>query len=93
MNIAIAWYQKDEWEKMKALSVDPDDLDDDYESWKINANTLIATLRESGVIAQKVSVKADRLLQWCQQQGKPLNGEARSGYAAFLLEQRHNRKS
>lgn len=93
MNIAIAWYQKDEWIKMKALSADPDALDDDYESWKKKANALIVTLRESGVIARKVNVQADKLLQWCQQRGRPLDGEARSGYAAFLLEQRHNRNS
>jgi hypothetical protein len=46
MNVAVSWYQKDEWEKMKALSVDAETLDDDYESWKKNANELIASLQK-----------------------------------------------
>lgn len=76
---------------MKALSVDAETLDDDYESWKKNANELIASLQKNGVVAQKVSVKAEKLLEWCQEQGRPLNGEARSAYAVHILQQRQER--
>lgn len=89
MNVAVSWYQKDEWEKMKALSVDAETLDDDYESWKKNANSLIASLKENGV----VSVNAEKLLAWCQEQGRPLNGEARSAYAVHILQQRHEKSA
>jgi len=42
---------------MKALSVDAETLDDDYESWKKNANELIASLQKNGVVAQKEGVQ------------------------------------
>ena len=93
MNVAVSWYQKDEWEKMKALSVDAETLDDDYESWKKNANSLIASLKENGVVAQKFSVNAEKLLAWCQEQGRPLNGKARSAYAVHILQQRHEKST
>lgn len=91
MNIGVCRYQKDEWEKMKSLSVDPEKLDDDYASWKKNANETIISLREKGMPVKKVSVKAQELLAWCNEHGKMVNGEARAAYASFLLDQRQAR--
>ncbi|MCK7599181.1 hypothetical protein M0G74_18050 [Microbulbifer sp. CAU 1566] len=91
MNIGVCWYQKDEWEKMRSLSVDPEKLDDDYESWKKNAHETITSLREKGMSVKKVSVKAKDLAEWCNQHGKKVNGEARAAYASFLLDQREAR--
>ncbi|WP_290525926.1 hypothetical protein [Alcanivorax sp.] len=45
------------------------------------------------VVAQKVSIKAENLLEWCQKQGRPLNGQARSAYAVHLLQQRQERNA
>lgn len=73
---------------MKSLSVDPDKLDDNYESWKKNANLTIVSLRRSGVVVKKVSVKAHELVIWCNERGKMVDGEARAAYASFLLDQR-----
>jgi len=45
MFIAFCWYQREEWEKLKATAVDKDDLDDSYDEWRTNASSAIAELR------------------------------------------------
>ena len=64
--VAFCWYQREEWEKLKATAVDKDALDDSYDEWKTNATSAIKDLRNDGQLIQKVKISIDQLDAWCE---------------------------
>lgn len=87
--MAIAWYSKQEWEKLKSVVDDPSSLDDTYSDWRKQANSALADIRNGGQEVMKISVKIDDLLEWCAEQGLKPDGKARSQYAAHVSRLRH----
>ena len=86
-NVGIAWYEPDQWQQLLAVSVDRDKLEETYDEWVQDAERVIRELRRQGVQVVKVRVKIDELVAWCQSQNISVNGEARSQYAAYKLQQ------
>lgn len=87
----MTWFQPEEWQKLKEVVDDPTTLDDTYEDWKRGAEQAIKDFRENGQSVQKISVKIDKLLEWCEAEGLKPDGKARSQYAAYLAQQRARR--
>jgi hypothetical protein len=85
--IGVAWYEPDQWQQLLAVSVDRDKLEDTYDEWVQDAERVIKELRRHGLHVVKVRVKIDELVAWCQSQNISVNGEARSQYAAYKLQQ------
>ena len=85
---SFAWFQPEEWQKLKETVEDPETLDDTYQEWRHNAETVIKELRTDGQQVKKISIKISKLLDWCESKGLKPNSKARSEYAAFLAEQR-----
>jgi len=87
-NVAIgfAWYRKDQWLLLKALSVDSDQMDNTYEDWLRGATSSFERLVQQGMLVKRVEVDIRDLVAWCEKQNVPLNGAARSGYAAEKLQ-------
>ncbi|WP_448563327.1 hypothetical protein [Thalassotalea ganghwensis] len=85
---SFAWFQPEEWQKLKETVEDPETLDDTYQEWRHNAETVIKELRTDGHQVKKISIKISKLLDWCDSKGLKPNSKARSEYAAFLAEQR-----
>jgi hypothetical protein len=83
--MGVAWYRREEYTLLRALASDPEDMACTYEQWMVGANKLIADLEERGVAAQKVDVQVRELAAWCGQQSRPIDGKARSEYAAQKL--------
>ena len=44
------------------------------------------------VFPEKVLVDVEALLAWCNERGLPVNGESRSQYAAWLLQEKDKGK-
>jgi len=84
----MTWFQPEEWQKLKEIVDDPTTLDDSYEEWRKGAEQSIRKFRENGQIVQKIAVKIDNLLAWCNTQGLKPDGKARSQYAAHLAQQK-----
>jgi hypothetical protein len=84
----MTWFQPEEWQKLKEVVDDPTTLDDSYVDWKKGADQAIRDFRENGQIVQKISVKIDKLLVWCDTQGLKPNGKVRSQYAAYLAQKK-----
>ena len=87
----MTWFQPEEWQKLKQAVDDPTTLDDSYEDWKSGAEQAIRDFRENGQSVQKISVKVDKLLEWCAEQGLRPDGQARSQYATYIAMQRANK--
>ena len=84
----LAWWTPDQWDCLKQISVDPDALDDTYRDWQRNVERLIKRFRREGATVVRVKVDLDELVAWCEEKGKPLNGEARSQYVTEKLWER-----
>ncbi len=81
----IAWFRPDQWELLRALSVDADTLEQTHAEWENLAQKTIQDLAREGVAARKVDVDVNDLQAWCVAEHRPLDGAARAAYAATRL--------
>ncbi|MDN3609792.1 hypothetical protein ACFFUP_11335 [Vibrio ostreicida] len=44
---SFAWFEPDEWQKLKETVEDPEALDDSYQEWRQNAENVIRELMAS----------------------------------------------
>ena len=91
VNIGVCWYKEEQWERLKEIVVDPENIEETYQQWRKDAEKTLIELKANGVNIKKVSVDTEEMLIWANEQGRPLDGEARSEYAANLLQDRDNR--
>jgi len=83
--VGIAWYRPEQYGLLRALSADADSMANTYEEWLAGVTRTMDDLRQRGMVARRVDVEVRDLAAWCQQRGRPLDGEARSTYAAEIL--------
>jgi hypothetical protein len=82
--VALAWYDAAQWAKLKQVAKDCDNIEDSYEDWRRSAEIFERELRRKGVEIKRVHVDVESLVAWCATRKRPVNGEARSEYAAQL---------
>ena len=82
--MGIGWYRKDQWERLRSVSIDASDLETSYEDWQANAEKALLDLRAGGADAVKVDVDVEALIRWCQTRKLPVNSKSRS---AFITDQ------
>ena len=83
--VGIAWYRPEQYELLRALSADADSMANTYEEWLVGVTKTMNDLRKRGIASRRVDDDVKELATWCQQRSRPLNGEARSTYAAENL--------
>ena len=85
MIVGIAWYRPEQYGLLRALAADTDSMGRTYEEWLAGVTRTMEDLRQRGVVARRVDVEVGELAAWCEQRGRPLDGKARSTYAAEKL--------
>ena len=80
MIVGIAWYRPEQYGLLRALSADTDSMANTYEEWLAGVTKTMDDLRQRGIVARKVDVEVGELAAWCQQRGRPLDGDARASY-------------
>lgn len=85
--IGVAWYRREQWELLRAMAADADNLEKTYEEWLAVAEKTLRKLREQGLELHKVDVDVTELAAWCQAQGRPLDGGARAEFARSRVEE------
>jgi len=88
VNIGVCWYKEEQWERLKEIVADPESLEDTYQQWRKDAEKALSQLRANGLNVKKVSVDTEEMLIWANENGRSLDGEARSEYAVYLLKHR-----
>lgn len=83
----LAWYRRHQWERLRAASVDVEDLEYAYDEWLRDAEKVFREVEASGVDVRKVDVDVEHLISWCKKRGLELNGAARSTYASEKVRQ------
>jgi hypothetical protein len=93
MVVGLAWYRPDQWQRVREISADEDNLHDSYLEWLQSAEARFQELRSSGLRVEKVDVHSEALTLWCNERGLEINGEARSRYAAERLSELDEKQS
>ena len=90
--IGVAWFRVEQWQRLRDISADKQELEDTFEEWLVAAEKALVNLRANGVDARKVDVDVDQLFQWCQSKKLPVNSESRSSFVAekLLLDEKKN---
>jgi hypothetical protein len=91
--LAVAWYRPEEYALLLALASDTASMAHNYDEWLAGVIKLMADLREQGIQVCKVDVSVRELAAWCEQQGRPIDGAARSEFAARKVRGEHQSKS
>ena len=86
--IGVAWYRINQWQRLRAVSIDADNLEDTYEEWLREAEQKVAEFGALGLRVEKVDVDVEQLIAWCNERGLKLDGGARSMYVTERLCQR-----
>jgi hypothetical protein len=84
--LAMCWYVESQWKILKELA--PDTLDADYETWRKNASRVLQQMTAVDHKVQKVAIKIDAFLRWCDERGVDPNTDLRSAYAVWVLQRR-----
>jgi hypothetical protein len=90
--VGLAWYKKDQWDFLRQISADVDDLEDTYEEWLQNAEETYIKMKNLGLDARKFPVDMFELAKWCREQNCPVNSESRATYAAEMLRHSYENK-
>lgn len=86
--IAIAWFEPEEWDQLRQIAADGDQLAS-YEEWKTTEEANIRQLEREGVVVEKVVVDLSELKVWCDGNGLTLDRMARASFATHKLRKRH----
>ena len=80
--VGIAWYRPWQWERLREISSDRDELEQTYAEWLDLIQKRLPELHAAGMYPVKVDVDAEELLGWCTGKGLPVNGESRAQFVA-----------
>ncbi len=81
-NAALAWYRPEDYDTLRAVFDDGDELDETYEEWLAGVQKLERQLQANGIHPVHVILDLDTFTAWCQYEGLPRNAAARSRFAA-----------
>ena len=74
--VALAWYTKQEWEKLRAAASDVDNIEETYDGWVAHARMALREAESAGLEVVKVVVRIDELVAWCKENGFAMDGRA-----------------
>jgi hypothetical protein len=87
LKAAVAWYKPNQWQRLREISEDRDELEKTFWEWEILAENAMKDLNARGLPLTKITVDTEELLLWCNERGLNVTGESRSQYASWLLQE------
>lgn len=84
-HIGVAWYHRDQWQRLREVSTDVDKLEDTYDQWLWLATKHLKDMAAGGIEIGKVHIDVERLILWCEEKGMEVNGSSRAHYTAERL--------
>ena len=85
--VGVAWYRPDQWQRIRDISIDGDEMEDSYEEWLLSAEQFLKEFSGPGKRFEKVDVDSEQLILWCNTRGLEVNAKARSQYVADKVRQ------
>ena len=90
--LGIAWYTREQYERLLKLASDRDNLEDTYEEWQATAEKMMVELSKPGVLPRKVHIDVDELASWRKSHNRQVDGAARTVFVADKVEKEIGRK-
>jgi len=87
----IAWYRPEQWQRLREVSEDVENLEDTYEAWLQTAERMIRDGIPADIAVEKVDLDVEEVLAWCNVRGLPMNATARSRYVSERIRQKYER--
>ena len=83
--LGIAWYQENQWARLRDVSTDRDRLEPTFGEWLAVAQARYDALSKKETRVQKVHVDVEDMAAWCRQMGRTVDSEGRTAYVVYLL--------
>ncbi len=93
MVIAIVWYRPEQWQRVRDVATDAEELEMSYIEWLQVAEERFKEIQSKGFRVERVDVDSEELILWCNERGLENNGNARSRYAAEKLSELDQNRS
>jgi hypothetical protein len=81
----IAWYRREQYPLLLALSTDADNLAKTYDEWLSHVNKTREELEARGLQTVPVDVDVKELVEWCRRHEKEVDGGARAQFVSAKL--------
>jgi hypothetical protein len=81
----IAWYRAEQWERLREISVDRNNLEKTHIEWLQVAEEMLMKLSAEGFDVVRYEVDVELLLKYCKDHKIPINGNSRSRYVTEML--------
>lgn len=86
--VYAAWFRRDDWQEVKALSVG---LPDTYDEWHAKASQFAKTFEEGGGRLERVILTAADIRRAYLETGERVDSNARSQLAMIIGEERESK--
>ena len=83
--MGVAWYRRDQWDRLLEISSDRAELEDTYDEWKAVAEENMGNLAQHGYKLCKVEIDVEELFIWCNSQNRAVDGDARTEFTLMKL--------
>lgn len=77
----VAWYEPGDYQRLRQISADAEDLCESWEEWRENIQEQINKLTAAGHEVETVPIDLEELQSWCASNLRPVDGEARAEFA------------
>lgn len=81
----VAWYSRAQWQLLKQVASDKNRLHDRYEEWCDEFDSALQGFDQVGMEYIKIPIDVAELVQWCNENQMPIDGEARAKFTAVKV--------
>ena len=85
----VAWYRPEQWQRLREVSEDVENLEETYHAWLQTAERMIRDGIHADVVVEKIDVDVEEVLAWCNVMGLPMNTTSRAQFVSERVRQRH----
>ena len=85
----VAWYRPEQWQRLRDVSEDVDNLEETYDAWLQTAERMLREGISPGVMVERVDIDVEEVLAWCNVRGLPMNAQSRTLFVAERMSQKH----
>lgn len=85
--VAIAWYRREDWVRIRSISADRANLPEQYDEWLRRIERQLSGLADEGIVPDRTIIDPDALLAFAGE--RQIDRQTRSEFAAILLANRN----
>lgn len=86
VQVALACFTPLQFDLLKLAAEDKSDIHATHAEWRADLEKTKQSVEEMGHVVLEVQIDIPSWVDWCKQQGLPLDGKSRSKYASYLAQ-------